>query len=300
MNTDFIKGVVVPMLTPIDAEEKIDEAKFRRQVDYIIDGGLEGILVFGSNGEFYQVEEDEMERGLKIMVDQAAGRVPVYFGIGAINTKKCIRLAQMAVKNGASCISVLQPMFLKPTQDELYRHFKAIADAVPGTPMLLYNNPGRVGYGLSADLVTRLAHEVENIVGIKDTSGDMTLTEEFVRRNRDVDFKVFGGKDTLLFVSLCVGAVGGVCTAGNFMPELIGAVYQKYTEGDFEGAREAQFKLNPVRLSMDAASFPVAAKDMAILRGIAAGKPYLPNLPTPEGPALEGIRKAMKQAGLIE
>ena len=241
-----------------------------------------------------------MERGLKIIVDQAAGRVPVYFGIGAINTKKCIRLAQMAVENGASCISVLQPMFLKPTQDELYRHFKAIADAVPGTPMLLYNNPGRVGYGLSADLVTRLAHEVENIVGIKDTSGDMTLTEEFVRRNRDVDFKVFGGKDTLLFVSLCVGAVGGVCTAGNFMPELIGAVYQKYIAGDFEGAREAQFKLNPVRLSMDAASFPVAAKDMAILRGSAAGKPYLPNLPTPEGPALEGIRKAMKQAGLLE
>ena len=300
MNTEFIKGVVVPIITVIDEDERIDEQGMRDQVEYVIRGGMQGILAFGSNGEFYQVEEDEMERGLKIMVDQAAGRVPVYFGIGAINTKKCIRLARMAVENGASCISVLQPMFLKPTQDELYRHFKAIADAVPGTPMLLYNNPGRVGYGLSADLVTRLAHEVENIVGIKDTSGDMTLTEEFVRRNRDVDFKVFGGKDTLLFVSLCVGAVGGVCTAGNFMPELIGAVYQKYITGDFEGAREAQFKLNPVRLSMDAASFPVAAKDMAILRGSAAGKPYLPNLPTPEGPALEGIRKAMKQAGLIE
>ena len=300
MNTDFIKGVVVPIITVIDEDERIDETGMRDQVEYVIGGGMQGILAFGSNGEFYQVEEDEMKRGLRIMVDQAAGRVPVYFGIGAINTKKCIRLAKMAVENGASCISVLQPMFLKPTQDELYRHFKAIADAVPGTPMLLYNNPGRVGYGLTADLVTRLAHEVDNIVGIKDTSGDMTLTEEFVRRNRDVNFKVFGGKDTLLFVSLCVGAVGGVCTAGNFMPELIGAVYQKYTAGDFEGAREAQFKLNPVRLSMDAASFPVAAKDMAILRGSAVGKPYLPNLPTPEGPALEGIRKAMKQAGLID
>ena len=299
MNTEFIKGVVVPIITVIDEDERIDEQGMRDQVEYVIRGGMQGILAFGSNGEFYQVEEDEMERGLKIMVDQAAGRVPVYFGIGAINTKKCIRLAQMAVKNGASCISVLQPMFLKPTQDELYRHFKAIADAVPGTPMLLYNNPGRVGYGLSADLVTRLAHEVENIVGIKDTSGDMTLTEEFVRRNRDVDFKVFGGKDTLLFVSLCVGAVGGVCTAGNFMPELIGAVYQKYIAGDFEGAREAQFKLNPVRLSMDAASFPVAAKDMARLRGNDPGDPYLPNLPTAEGPVLEKIRKAMAEAGLI-
>ena len=85
-------------------------------------------------------------------------------------------------------------MFLKPTETELFTHFKAIADAIPETPVLLYNNPGRVGYGLSADIVTELAHDVANIVGMKDTSGDITLTEECVRRNRDVDFKVFGGK----------------------------------------------------------------------------------------------------------
>lgn len=299
MNTDFIKGVVVPMITPIDAEEKIDEAKFRRQVDYIIDGGLEGILVFGSNGEFYQIEEDEMERGLKLAVDQAAGRVPIYFGIGAINTRKCIRLAKMAAANGAAAISILQPMFLKPNASELYNHFRMIAESVPEVPVLLYNNPGRVGYGLTADMITKLAHEVENIVGMKDTSGDITLTEECVRRNRDVNFKVFGGKDTLLYASLCVGAVGGVCTAGNFMPELIGDVYKKYAAGDIQGSLEAQFKLNPVRLSMDAASFPVAAKDMAILRGLDVGAPYLPNVLTPEGPVLDNIKKAMKEAGLI-
>ncbi len=299
MNTDFIKGVVVPMLTPIDAEEKIDEAKFRRQVDYIIDGGLEGILVFGSNGEFYQIEEDEMERGLKLAVDQAAGRVPIYFGIGAINTRKCIRLAKMAAANGAAAISILQPMFLKPNASELYNHFRMIAESVPEVPVLLYNNPGRVGYGLTADMITKLAHDVENIVGMKDTSGDITLTEECVRRNRDVNFKVFGGKDTLLYASLCVGAVGGVCTAGNFMPELIGDIYKKYVAGDIQGSLEAQFKLNPVRLSMDAASFPVAAKDMAILRGLDVGAPYLPNVLTPEGPVLDNIKKAMKEAGLI-
>ncbi len=299
MNTDFIKGVVVPILTPIDADERIDEARFRKQIDYIIDGGLQGILVFGSNGEFYQVEEDEMERGLKIAVDQAADRVPVYFGIGAINTKKCVRLAKMAAASGAAAVSILQPMFLKPTQDELFLHFKTVADAIPETPVLIYNNPGRVGYGLSSALIARLAHEVDNIVGMKDTSGDMTLTEECVRMNRDVNFKVFGGKDTLLYVSLCVGAVGGVCTAGNFMPELIGDVYNKYVAGDTAGSLEAQFKLNPVRLSMDGASFPVAAKDMANLRGLDVGDPYLPNLPTPEGPVLKNIKDAMRQAGLI-
>ena len=300
MKTDFIKGVVVPILTPIDREEKIDEAAFRRQIDYVINGGMHGILVFGSNGEFYQIEENEMERGLKVAAEHAAGRVPVYFGIGAINTRKCVRLAKMASANGAAAVSILQPMFLKPTQDELFLHFKTVAEAIPDTPVLLYNNPGRVGYGLSAGLITKLAHDVDNIVGMKDTSGDITLTEECVRLNRDIGFKVFGGKDTLLYASLCVGAVGGVCTAGNFMPELIGAVYEKYTAGDLQGSLEAQFSLNPVRLSMDAESFPVAAKDMAKLRGLDVGVPYLPNLPTPEGPVLDNIRNAMRQAGLIE
>ena len=299
MDKSLIKGVVVPILTPIDENERIDEEKLRSQVDYVIEGGVLGILAIGSNGEFYMVEEDEMERGLEIMISQSNGRVPVYFGIGAISTKKCVRLAKMAIKKGAYGISVLQPMFLKPTEEELFLHFKTIADAVPSTPMLLYNNPGRVGYTMSANLVDRLAHEVENIVGMKDTSGDITQMEEFIRRTRDVDFKVFGGKDTLLYAALCHGAVGGVCTAANFMPHLITDVYNKFIAGDIKGSLEAQFKLNPVRLSMDAASFPVAAKDMANLVGRDVGVPYRPNLPTPEGKARDGIVAAMKKADLI-
>lgn len=299
MNTENIKGVIVPIITPIDAEEHIDEKKMREQVDYVIEGGMHGILAFGSNGEFYMMEEDEMERGLKIMVSQSAGRVPVYFGIGAISTKKCVRLAKMAAENGAAGISVLQPMFLKPTQEELFRHFQSIAQAVPDQPVLLYNNPGRVGYTMSAGLVERLAHEVDNIVGMKDTSGDITQTAEFIRRTRDVGFKVFGGKDTLLYASMCHGAVGGVCTSGNFMPELIADVYNKFVDGDLAGSLEAQFKLNPVRLSMDGASFPVASKDMANLRGREIGLPYTPSLPTPEGPVLARIRAEMEHAGLL-
>ena len=119
MDTSFIKGVVVPILTICDKDEKIDEAKQRAQVDYVIKGGVTGILAFGSNGEFYMLEEDEMERGLKIMVDQAAGRVPVNFGIGAISTKKCCRLARMAVANGAAAVSVLQPELKRPPRRDL-------------------------------------------------------------------------------------------------------------------------------------------------------------------------------------
>lgn len=298
MNTDFIKGIIVPILTAIDENEIINEKEMRAQVDFVIDGGVSGILAYGSNGEFYMLEDDEMERGLKIMIDQTAGRVPVYFGIGAISTKKCVKYAKMAVANGANGISVLQPMFLKPTEEELFQHFKAIAEAVPETPMLLYNNPGRVGYTMSANLVERLAHEVPNIVGMKDSSGDVTQTEEFIRRNSDVDFKVFGGKDTLIYAALTIGAAGSVCTTANYMPKLVCSVYDKFREGDLKGSLDAQFTLNPIRLSMDAASFPVATKDMAKLVGLNPGEPYKPNLST-KGSVLENMKEKMKQGGIL-
>ena len=299
MVTECIKGIIVPIITPIDKEEKIDEEVLRRHVEYLIRSGMHGILAFGSNGEFYQLEEDEMERGLKIMLDQSAGRVPVYFGIGAINTRKCVRLARMAAHCHVAGISILQPMFLKPDEEELYDHFKTIAESVSDTPILIYNNPGRTGYGLTVELVTRLAHEVDNIIGLKDTSGDITFTEECVRRNRDIDFRVFGGKDTLLYASLCVGAVGGVCTTGNFMPEITGEIYNRFTSGDLTGSLEAQFRLNPVRLAMDAVPFPNAAKDMMRIRNMDAGDPYRPGKRTADGQAKQKMIRAMKDAGLI-
>lgn len=298
VKTDFIKGIIVPIITPVDNEENIDEKKLRFMVDHVIEGGVHGILAFGSNGEFYMFDEEELQRGFAIMMDQAQGRVPVFFGIGAIRTKQAVRLAKMAEACGANGISILQPMFLKPTVDELYDHFKAIADAVPNTPVLLYNNPGRVGYSISADLVEKLARDVENIVGIKDSSGDFTLLSEYVRRTRDIDFKVMAGKDTLVFPGLCIGTVGSVCSTANMFAPLVTSIYQKYIEGDIDGSLEAQFQLNPVRLSQDKASFPVATKDMSNLMGLEIGKSVLPNQAS-SGEVLENMKRTMKEAGLL-
>ena len=295
----LIKGIIPPILTPIDENERIDEAKLRKHVDYVINGGVHGILAFGSNGEFYMVDEDEMERGLRIILDAAKGRVPVYFGIGAIKTSKCVNLAKMAVAAGAFGISVLAPMFLSPTEDELYKHFKAIADAVPGTPMLMYNNPGRLGYNMSANLVQRLADDVENIVGIKDSSGDMTLTGEYIRRTRHLGFKVFGGKDTLIYGALVHGGAGAVATTANIFPQLVSSIYESYVKGDLAGSLEHQYRLNPVRLSMDKASFPVATKDMANLMGLDVGASFAPSINS-QGSVLEFMADAMRKADLLK
>lgn len=301
MDTSFIKGIIVPILTPVDQDENVDEARLRSQVDFVIDHGVHGILAFGSNGEFYMFQPEEMERTLRIILDQTAHRVPVFFGMGMVSTKSCIALAKMAEQAGADGISVLQPMFLKPTEDELYAHFKAIANAVSNLPMLLYNNPGRVGYTMSGNLVERLAREVNNIVGIKDSSGDMTQTEEFIRRTQDLDFKVFGGKDTLIYATLAHGGVGAVCTTANYMPDLVVSVYNAYLGGNPQQALEYQFKLNPIRLSMDKASFPVATKDMANMLHMDVGIPIRPSLPTTEGsPAYVLMQNELEKAGLLK
>lgn len=189
-------------------------------------------------------------------------------------------------------------MFLKPTEEELYLHYKTVAESIEELPLLIYNNP-RIGYTLSADLVEKLARNVKNIVGIKDSSGDINQLLEFIRRTRDIEFKIFGGKDTLLFSSLTVGAVGGVCTAANIFPELVTSIYNKYKEGDLKESLELQFKLNPVRLSMDKASFPVATKDMANINKMNVGEPIKPSLPSNKT-VVDFMAEKMAEAGQIK
>ena len=251
-----------------------------------------------AHGEFYMLEEDEMEDIITAAVDQVKGRIPVYMGIGAIRTSKCVRLAKMGASKGVDGISILQPMFIKPTEEELKLHFETIARAVPETPVLLYNNPGRTGYPISQNVVEYLAHNVDNIVGMKDSSGDITQTEEFIRRNADAGFRVMCGKDTAIYAGLSVGCVGAVCCTANYMPELVCSIYSKFMAGDLKGALKAQFDLNPIRLQMDGSSFPVAAKDYANIVGQDLGNPFLPNLPSPESQMVR-FRELLKNQGII-
>lgn len=297
MDLNLLKGIFVPIITPVTEDEKIDVEKLKKQVNYIIDKGVHGILAHGSNGEFYMFDDEEYELITKTIVDTANGRVPVLMGIGAIRTSKAIKLAQMGKKLGVDGISILQPMFLKPTDEELFLYFKEIADSVGDLPVLLYNNP-RIGYTMSGDLVEKLAKEVENIVGMKDSSGDINQLMEFIRRTKGLEFKVFGGKDTMIYVSLAVGAVGAVCSTANMFPEIVTSIYNKYVEGNVEESLELQYKFNPVRIAQDKASFPVATKDMANIMGMNIGKPIKPNLPSKEG-LVEFFRTKMEEADLL-
>ncbi|WP_206603402.1 dihydrodipicolinate synthase family protein [Bifidobacterium catulorum] len=301
INVNAFKGIFVPILMPVENERDgaIDIPRLREQVSHVIEHGVDGILAFGSNSEFYMFSDDEMLEATQAIIDEAAGRVPVMFGVGHIRTSQCVELARRAAELDIDAISVLQPMFITPTQPALYNHFSAIAEAVPDTAVLIYNNPGLAGYPISLDVIVRLAHDVENIVGIKDSSGNITNLQELVRRTADIDFQVFAGKDTIVYAGFCCGADGAVCSTANIYPELVCGIYDKFVAGDLEGSRKDQFVLNPIRLSQDAASFPAATKDMANLLGMDVGPSVLPTEAT-TGAALDGMKQAMREAGYLD
>lgn len=298
MDTSSIKGIIVPIVTPVDEENHINEEAMARVVNYIIDGGVHGILAFGSNGEFFAIDADEQRKALACIVKTANKRVPVYMGIAGITTKECVETAKMAKEENADGISILPPMFISPSEEELYAHIVTIAETVPDLPVLLYNNPGKVGYGLSVNLVNRLA-DVPNIVGIKDTSGNMTLTAEFIRTTRDKGFKVMAGKDTMILGSLAYGAVGAIASTANIVPELVVEIYDKYMAGDIEGACEAQFKLTPFRNTFDKVSFPAGTKDACNLIGLDVGNSIKPNT-TASPEVLDEMREILTELGYIK
>ncbi|MCA0756887.1 4-hydroxy-tetrahydrodipicolinate synthase [Paenibacillus sp. N4] len=275
MDASWINGVIPPLVTPVDAEENVDEQGLRTVVDYVLAGGVHGLLSLGSNGEFYGLDHERQERAVAITLDQTAGRVPVYMGIGAITTKECVKLARMGERLGVQALTVLPPMFLTPSEEELYRHFAAIAEAT-SLPVLLYNNPDRVGNNISVRLLGRLS-DIPNIAGIKDSSGDLTLTAEYIRTTRHKNFRVMAGRDVMILGSLAYGAAGCVASTANIVPSLVVDIYNKFKAGDLAGALEAQFTLAPLRMAFNLASFPVVTKEAMQLMGLPVGEPILPN-----------------------
>ena len=180
-----IRGVIPPILTPMDEEENIDEAELRNQVNRLIDAGVHGIFAFGTNGEGYILSEEEKERVLEIVIEETAGRVLVYAGTGAVSTRDTIRLSKRAKDMGADVLSVITPWFAAASQEELIEHYTAVAKAVD-LPIVLYNIPARTGNALTPAAVAKLAR-VDNIVGAKDSSGNFDNMLQYIEGTRGMD-----------------------------------------------------------------------------------------------------------------
>lgn len=289
------RGIIPAMVTPFDRQGKVSEDGLRKLVDYLVKGGVHGLFPVGSQGEFYALEKEEKKKIMEIVLDQVKGKVSVYAGTGAITTKETITLTRMAQDIGVDAASIITPFFVSPTQNELYEHYLAVAKSTT-LPLLLYNNPGRTGVNISADLAVRLS-KVDNIIGIKDSSGDMTLTAEYIRRTSD-DFSVLAGRDTLIYGTLLYGGKGAIAATANVAPKLVVGIYQAYVRGDIEQAKKAQAELAPLRLAFSLGSFPVVIKDALQLIGIEVGTTR-PPIKSLNKDKQEMLRNTLQQMGLL-
>jgi 4-hydroxy-tetrahydrodipicolinate synthase len=290
-----IKGIIPAMVTPLDDQEELDVIALRRLVNFLIEGGVHGLFPIGSQGEFYAFSPDEKRRVWEIVVEETAGRVPVYGGTGDVTTRQVIELNRIAEEAGVDAVSVVTPYFIQPSEAELYDHFVAIAEATR-LPVLLYNNPGRTGVKLSAGLVARLS-EHPNIVGIKDSSGDLTLTIEMIRQTGE-DFAVLMGRDSLIYAGLQHGIKGAIAATANVVPALVVEIYEAFLEGDMARSLAAQEKLLPLRLAFGLGSFPVVVKDAMNMIGVPVGPARRP-LHSLTGVAREQLRDVLEQVGAL-
>lgn len=280
-------GIIPAMVTPLTADEEINEKALRRLTNHLIDGKVHGVFAVGSQGEFWALSHDEKRRVWETVVEETRGRVPVYAGTVGVTTRETIELTRSAEKIGIDAVSILTPYFIGPNDDQLFDHYKAVAEST-SLPILVYTNPARTNVKISPGLLARLA-QVKGIVGIKDSSGDLELTAEYIRVVPP-DFSVLMGRDTLIYAGLSYGTKGGIAATANVKPALVASIYDQYMAGDLPGALKAQRELAPLRLAFAWGTFPVVIKEALNLMGMDVGP-----CRAPVGPLTADQREKLKK-----
>ncbi len=292
------RGIIPAMVTPIDEKGRVNESALRKLTNHLIDGGSHGLFPVGSQGEFFSLTFEQKKEIIRIVVEETRGRVPVYGGTGAVTTREAIETTKMAQDLGVSAVSVITPYFLVPSQKELIAHYTAVAKACPDLPILLYSNPDRTQVPFPVSTVLELA-AVDNIIGIKDSSGDMSMTGEYIRLTRGMNFHVLMGRDTLIYAALCYGAAGSICATANVDPRVPVEIYEAFIAGDHKRALDAQYRLAPLRVAFGLGTFPVVVKEALTMIGIEAGPAVPPIGPmTPEN--REKLRKVISDMGMLK
>ena len=241
MKTTQIKGIIPPIVTPMNADESVNIPELRSQVERQIAGGVHGIFPFGTNGEGYILSLKEKEEILEAVVDQVKGRIPVYAGSGCISTQDTIYMSKRAEELGADVLSIITPSFAVASQKELYDHYVEVAKHV-NIPIVLYNIPPRTGNKLLPETVAKLAKDVDVIMGAKDSSGDRDNLKAYIDLTQDLgkDFSVLAGNDGNILFCLQNGGKGGIAGRANLWPKTVASIYNYFVAGELDKAQQAQ------------------------------------------------------------
>jgi len=297
-----LEGVIPAMVTLFDDNLRVDEEAMRNHVDYLIEGGVHGLLAIGSLGEFVHLKLEERKKIAEIVVDQTNGRVPVIIGVGSTYTSDSVELARHAKDIGADALLLQAPYYFKYDEDTLYEHYREVAEK-SDLPLIIYNYPAAVGLDLSPELIARLAG-IENIVGLKDTTTNIGHIQRVIYLAKKVkqDFAVFSGSDDLLLPNLIIGGQGAVTGVGNFWPELPVNIYRAYKKNDLEEARKFHNILIDLREFLFTLYKPLIPVFKAAL--YLMGRNATPHVRMPMQPLTkvkqEKLKEKLKELGIIK
>ena len=289
-----IQGIIPPVITPMNADETINLAELRRQINRLIEAGVHGIFCLGTNGEFYILNDQEKKEIIEATVEEVGGRVPVYAGTGCIGTKDTIALSKEAKAMGADALSVICPYFAAATQKEICEHYKEVASAVD-LPIIIYNIPARTGTNIAPSTVAELA-QIENIAGVKDSSGNFDNMLQYLELTKNMDFQVLSGNDSLILWNLMAGGTGAISGIANIYPNTIVSIYETFMKGDLVKAREIQDSIRAIRNNFKFGNPNTVVKKAVNLLGHPVGPCRAPfNKISEEG--IEAINKTLMEDG---
>ncbi len=269
-----ISGSIPALVTPMLEDGSVDYASLRKLIDWHIAEGTDCIGVVGTTGESPTVNVEEHREIIRVSVEQAKGRVPIMAGCGANSTAEAIELAQFAQSVGADCQLQVVPYYNKPTQEGIYQHFKAIAEAVPNLPIILYNVPGRTVADMQHETVLRLA-QVPGIVGIKEATGNIERAQWLIR-DLPKEFSVYSGDDPTAVALMLCGGKGNISVSANIAPRFMHELCMAAMSGNVQKAMEIQFQLMPIHKNLFVEANPIPVKWAMARMGLCGGTLRLP------------------------
>lgn len=290
----MFKGSMTAIVTPFK-NGAVDEESLRRLVEFQIENGTDGIIPCGTTGESATLSHEEHHRVVEIVIDAVGGRIPVIAGSGSNNTAEAIRLTRHAYESGADGVLMLSPYYNRPSQEGIYRHFKAVAEEVP-IPIIIYNVPSRTGSNVLPETLARLA-VIDNIVGVKEATGDLKQISSVVNLCGN-DFSVLSGDDFTLLPILAIGGRGVVSVASNVIPADMAAMVDAFEAGDLAEARRLHYKMWPLMQALFYETNPIPLKAALALMGKIEYEYRLPLCP-PSDENYEKLKKVMTSYGLI-
>ncbi|WP_297485157.1 4-hydroxy-tetrahydrodipicolinate synthase [Sulfurimonas sp.] len=289
---NLVTGSSTALITPFK-NGKLDEQTYAALIQRQINNGMDAVCPVGTTGESATLTHDEHKRCIEIAVKVCKGtNTKVLAGAGSNATHEAIEIAKHAQSCGVDAIFSVSPYYNKPSQEGLYQHYKAIAEAVSELPFMLYNVPGRTGVDISADTTIRLFDDVKNIYGVKEATGSLERTVELLSRRPEL--KVFSGDDAIDYPILANGGAGVTSVTSNLMPDLKSALVKKALSSDFEGAREINNKLYPLNKVMFCEANPIPVKAAMYMAGLTETLEYRLPLVAPSAANMKRIEEVMK------